>query len=134
MSLKIILHIDDDDDDLQLIKEAIEQEDTYAIKQFSNGKEGLKYLEQAKALDTIPVLIILDMNMPVLNGKEMVKRIKEDEVIRRIPLIIFTSSAKFADQEFCKKYAVPLFVKPFMMKDFKGLVQEMLNHSKVTCL
>lgn len=129
MPPKLILHIDDDDDDLAFMKDAIEQVDGYLLKQYSNGKEGLKFLEQAKAFGDVPWLIILDMNMPMMNGIEVVKKIKEDEVLNKVSVVVFTTSDGLVEHDFCKKHAVPMFVKPFCLKDFNRVVQKILNHA-----
>jgi len=128
MPTKLILHIDDDDDDLELMKDAIQSIDGLLLKQCSSGKEGLRFLEQAKTFGDLPCLIVLDMNMPVMDGMYLVKKIKADEVLSNVPVIVFTTSDGISDHEFCKKYAVPMFVKPYALKDFKSVVQKILNH------
>jgi CheY-like chemotaxis protein len=127
MSQRLIVHIDDDDDDCQLLKEAIEASNAYVLKQYSNGQEGLQYLEQVKVCGIIPSLIILDINMPVMDGREVVKRIKQDEVLKTVSTIVFTTSGGISDYEFCKTYKVPMLVKPFTVKEFDGIVQQILQ-------
>jgi len=128
MSPKLVLHIDDDDDDLELMKDAIQSIDGFLLKQCSSGKEGLRFLEQAKTFGDLPCLIILDMNMPEMDGMYLVKKIKADEVLSKVPVIVFTTSNGLADHEFCKKHSVPMFVKPYALKDFNGVVQNILKH------
>jgi CheY-like chemotaxis protein len=129
MSPKLILHIDDDDDDLQILREAIETNEAFLLKQYSNGKDGLRFLEQAKVLGDVPCLIILDMNMPVMNGKDVVLQIKNDKVLSHVSVIIFTTTTGFSDLEFCRKHAVSVIVKPFTINEFDVVVKKILSHA-----
>ena len=90
MEKKHILWADDDMDDLMLMRHVLKDiGQEYNIKEVSNGQEAIDYLEAGKKADTLPCLIILDMNMPVLNGKETLSLIKKDETLSDIPLVFF---------------------------------------------
>ena len=72
-----ILWADDDVDDLLLFREVLEElTQSFDVVEAANGKEALAYLQKAKAASLLPCLIILDINMPVLNGKETLVAIK----------------------------------------------------------
>jgi CheY-like chemotaxis protein len=129
MTPKFVLHIDDDDDDRQHLKEVIESSNAYQLMQQTDGRKGLNFLEQAKSLGDLPSLIILDMNMPGVDGRDVLKKIKEDEVLNKIPVIVFTTSNGVNDRIFCKKYGVPMLVKPFTMKEFDVTVQKILEYA-----
>lgn len=91
---KTVLHVDDDPDDRELIAEAIRDADNLlAVHQENNGNAGLKYLRQCKIEGHLPCLIILDINMPEMDGRQAAKMIKADSNLREIPLIIFTTSS-----------------------------------------
>ena len=74
-----ILWADDDADDLFIVREVMESYDGYHVVEMSNGRQVLDYLDTIKSSALLPTLIILDINMPVLNGKETLAMIKGDE-------------------------------------------------------
>ncbi len=61
----------------------------------NNGEEGLDYLENCS---TLPCLIILDINMPKMNGIEFLERIKKVETLKKIPSVVLTTSKDQQDK------------------------------------
>lgn len=124
-----VLWADDDSDDLQLMREVMEQIDSrHHIVEASNGQQVLDLLEQVYNSEDLPCLIVLDMNMPVLNGRETLERIKADERFHQIPVVIFTTSARPADREFCLQYGVDMLTKPCQYKGFGEVVRTVLSY------
>ena len=115
-----ILHIDDDPDDQQLFRSAI---DSLGIPSkiigAANGTEGLAYLHQMKEKKTLPCIIVLDINMPKINGRETCIAIKKDEVLSTIPLIVFSTSSSLLDKLFFENKNVQYITKP---TDFSRIV------------
>ena len=83
-----ILIADDDQEDLLLIEEALTGLGRNA-KYVFNGIEVLEYLEQCTSL---PSLIVLDLNMPKLNGTETLQSLKKDPRFQHIPVLIYSTS------------------------------------------
>ncbi len=81
-----VLVVDDQADDILLIRRILEAQPNYSIFEASNGKEGLELVENKE-----PDLIILDLNMPEMNGFAMVEALKENEKTRSIPIIIVSA-------------------------------------------
>ena len=128
MKKHTILWADDDADDLMLIREVLEvNSHQHEIIEVSNGKEVLNYLAEAKANHHLPCLIILDMNMPVLNGKDTLMILKSKEEFRSIPVVIFTTSSSEMDRMFCKKYGAEMITKPPEFKALHGAVHKILT-------
>lgn len=94
-----ILYVDDDADDREFFSDAIKNESPSADIVFAeNGLEALDYLDTVLNTESnLPCLIVLDINMPLLDGKETLKRIKRNERLQNVPIVIFTSSNKPAD-------------------------------------
>jgi CheY-like chemotaxis protein len=67
---------------------------------FPNGRKVLDFLQELDE-DDYPCLIIMDMNMPVLDGRETLASIKTDERYQSIPVVVFTTSDSQVDQSFC---------------------------------
>lgn len=115
-----ILHIDDDPDDQQLFRNAIDSLGVPSeIIEAADGAEGLEYLRLMKENNTLPCIIVLDINMPKVNGREACLAIKKDETLSTIPLIIFTTSSSMLDKLFFQGKNVEYITKP---SDFSHIV------------
>ena len=125
-----ILICDDDEDDRLLTQQALEQAHvSNALKFVEDGEQLLDYLyqrgeyagETGKA--PRPGLILLDLNMPKMDGREALKVIKEDPSLRDIPIVVLSTS-RF-DQDIVRSYQ--LGVNSFISKPvtFSGLVEAM---------
>ena len=86
-------------------------EDRYNVYQAENGKEGLEVLQDHyKDIS----LIVLDVQMPVMNGYEFLRVVKEDELLREIPVIVATASSDMEEEERCLELGAMDFVtKPY---------------------
>ena len=126
---RTILCVDDDADDLVLLREAVaDTQQTYFFKEAHNGKEALDYLKAAVQAAELPSLIILDINMPVLNGKEVLAIIKNDEALKNIPTVVFTTSSSKEDQLFCRSFSTDMVSKPVYFEELKRTVQRLLGY------
>lgn len=121
-----ILMADDDPDDRILMKEALEENNLPSNIDFvEDGKELLDYLHRrgqyAKKETFKPGLILLDLNMPKIDGREALRMIKSDPLLRRIPVVVLTTSK--AEEDVFKTY--DLGVNSFICKPvkFEELVQ-----------
>src|SRR3954471_543678 len=100
-----ILWADDDPDEIAIMRELLSSFDnSYHIAEATNGQKVLDYLHAAVTTDTLPSLIVLDINMPVLNGKDTLARIKQNPALKSIPVVVFTTSSSPLDQNFCNHY------------------------------
>lgn len=117
-----VLLVDDDLTDRELFLDAINLAGKrYSVTEASNGQEAIDYLTTG---DKLPDLIILDLNMPVKDGRETLKEIKQHDIYKSIPVCIMsTSSANFDIVNAYDAGANLFLVKPF---DFKELI-EMLS-------
>lgn len=91
-----ILMADDDDDDYLLTKKALNKSKLLnALIRVSDGEELLDYLRargKYKTTSVRPGIILLDLNMPRMDGREALAEIKSDPQLRDIPIVIFTTS------------------------------------------
>jgi CheY-like chemotaxis protein len=87
-----------------------------------NGVEGLAYLNSTK---THPSLILLDINMPKMNGIEFLQRIKSDEELCKVPVVVLTTSNDQRDKIDSYKFGVAGYMlKPVDYKAFVLLMKE----------
>ena len=124
-----ILMADDDEEDCMLTKEALEESRLANDLRFvGDGEELMDYLRRrgryAAPNDAPrPGLILLDLNMPKKDGREALKEIKADPELRRIPIVVLTTSK--AEEDIYRSY--DLGVNSFIIKpvSFEGLVEVM---------
>ncbi len=116
-------------DDLMLMRHVLQDiGQKYDIAEVGNGQEALDYLDAAKHNGTLPALIILDMNMPVLNGKEALALIKKDNALKNIPLVFFTTSNSELDKMYCRRFGVEMITKPPQYSSLKEAVKKLLSN------
>ena len=114
---RTILYVDDDADDRDIFSQAVRGVSPDVNVVFAeNGMQALDYLHDAlNSARRLPCLMVLDINMPVLDGKETYQRVQKDERLQNLPVIVFTSSQKPADQQLFNSMGIELIVKPSNM-------------------
>ncbi len=100
---RTILIIDDNPGDIRLTEEILKSSkfDSKLVA-ILNGDNAIAYLNKALENKTLPNLIILDLNLPRMNGIEVLEIIKSDSVLKLLPVVILTSSE--ADYDIQKSY------------------------------
>lgn len=125
---RTVLCVDDDPDDRDLIQNAIFDIDpSFTVDFAENGRDALIYLKNSVNTG-LPCLIIMDINMPIMDGKQAIAEIKKWEKLNRIPLVVFSTSSHPADLNFCKRYDVELVVKPSSLRKITEEAQRLLHH------
>ena len=125
---KIVLLIDDDEDDLQMLEEALNIIDgEHKTIQANNGLEGLKVLEDLQNENSLPCLIVLDINMPKMDGKQTFIAIKSIKKLASIPIVIFSTSTSLMDRTFFERHNTAYSVKPINFTGFAITASRMIN-------
>lgn len=127
----LILMADDDPDDRLLTKEAFEENRLKNVLEFvEDGEELINYLYQKGQYEgkntKKPDLILLDLNMPKLDGRQALKIIKSDKELKRIPIVVLTTSK--AEEDIIKSYnlGVNSFItKPVTFEELVDVVKDM---------
>lgn len=95
--MKKVLIVDDDPDDRELIKQAIQEcIDPVEVSECNDGCYVLEYLESV--YPAVPDLILLDLNMPIMNGFEVTELLHSIEKFSSLPIYIFTTSSSVRDR------------------------------------
>jgi two-component system response regulator len=99
MNSKIILLIEDNPSDIELTRRAFAREHiTNELVVVEDGQAALEYLFGAdRDLHRLPTLILLDLQLPIIDGLEVLRRIRADERTRRLPVVVLTSSKEEQD-------------------------------------
>jgi CheY-like chemotaxis protein len=128
MDRKTILFVDDDEDDRSLLRnELIEKAGAQLeVIEVGNGAEAIQYLSSLKQ-ERMPCLIILDLNMPVMDGRKTFEKIRLNDQLKHIPLVIYTSGLNPADREYFHKQGVKYHVKPMSLKELDLLAHNFLT-------
>jgi two-component system response regulator len=122
-----VLLVEDDAADAMLTREALSQQKLrISIEVAKDGIEALAYLRrEGEFANTVrPDVILLDLNMPRMDGREFLSEIKSDEDLKMIPVVILTTSD--ADADIVKSYelqAACYLTKPVGFPQFSQLVQ-----------
>lgn len=126
---KTILIVEDDPDDRELLVYAVKNADPVVEVQLAeNGQEAINYLQQQVTSQApLPGLIVLDLNMPCLDGKATFQKIKADHNLHGVPIIVFTSSLNPNDKALFNKLGVELISKPFNFSSMDDIAHHMLD-------
>jgi two-component system, cell cycle response regulator DivK len=120
--MKRVLVIEDTEDNRRIIRDLLTSVG-YAIIEATNGEEGV-----AMAAEHRPDLILMDMQLPVLDGYEATRRIKANSALRHIPVIAVTSYALSGDEAKTKAAGCDAYVaKPFSPRQLLAKVREFLG-------
>jgi two-component system, response regulator len=127
---------DDDTDDQFLFREALGALNLSACNVVSlyDGTQLLDYLfrqnSYAKAKDPPPDFIVLDLNMPMLDGLSALKKIKASEGTRNIPVFVLSTSRSETQKKECLRFgAMNVFTKPARLEELEHMVASMLEHA-----
>lgn len=116
-----ILYAEDDADDIFLVEQAFKKFGHLVhLVHVSDGLEVIHYLEKNRATD-IPSLILLDMNMPGMDGRETLVKLKGTQDWKNIPVIIFTTSSSELDKKFAEKWGASFMTKPLMFPELEDM-------------
>jgi CheY-like chemotaxis protein len=120
----IVLIVENDLGDVRMITEALQVADRpREIHSVSNGLDAMNFLRQEGAFAGYrrPDLVLLDLNMPGMDGRETLALIKHDERLHSIPVVVFTSSPDSRDIALCYDRLANAYVPK--QTDFKDLME-----------
>lgn len=124
-----ILLVEDNEGDIILTIEAFEESNINSkISVVKNGRDALDFLFKKGEFDTVekPDLILLDLNIPIFNGLDVLKRIKEDNLLKKIPVIILSTSSNQKEIDKTYEYhANSYIVKPLDMDEYLQVIFKM---------
>lgn len=106
-----IILADDDADDVFFLKEAFALLSSIPIQDYSNGQALLDAL-LTNPTPTNPCLIVLDINMPAMNGIEVLQQIKAQHSLHHVPIVVFATGFTSTEKEICNRFKVEAIKKP----------------------
>lgn len=127
MKMIKVLLVEDDPEDVELTMEVMQMTKMKLdIEVASDGVEALEMLNETYKTDKteLPDIILLDLNMPRMNGHELLMTLKKDERFRKIPVVILTTSKSEADITKSYEEGVSCFItKPVGLTEFQSVVE-----------
>lgn len=131
---KSLLLIEDDSVDAMTIKRVLDKIGAIdELVHLTNGEEGLEYLRNPE--NTVPYIIMLDLNMPRMNGLEFLEEIKSDQELCRIPVIVLTTSTNTCDIDDTFSHSVAGYmVKPVDYDNLSLIIQTVNDYWAINVL
>lgn len=131
---KTILFVDDDADDRDVLADVLQHVSPGVNAVFAeNGLKAIEYLSNVEDASKLPCLIVLDLNMPFLDGKETFKKIRNELKLGSLPVIIFTSSQSPTDQQLFHSLGVEFITKPHDFNRLNKVVGHMVSVCSGNC-
>ncbi len=121
---KLILYADDDVDDRTWVADAWKTLGRpIQIDFVENGREVLAYLTE---ISMLPQLIVLDLNMPEMDGRQTLLQLKSTPKLKHIPVAIVTTSANKMDQEACSRLGASAYlIKPNTHHEWQNILRQL---------
>lgn len=121
-----ILLIEDDIDDVDLLKEALnENKVIYKMEVIMEGDKVYNYLRTARPL---PEIIVMDLNLPKIGGKEILLEIKSSFTFTEIPIIVLTTSSSKDDIDYCNSMGISKYItKPATIDGWNATINSIIN-------
>ena len=116
-----ILVVEDDGDDVELLQQALEENHVnFEMDVVRTGDKVISRLETGKKL---PDVIVMDLNLPKMHGKEILKAVKANKKFAPVPVVILTTSSAKEDVKYCMDNGADEFItKPSTVEGFNAAV------------
>jgi CheY-like chemotaxis protein len=131
---KTILIAEDDEDDRLFINKALSEfKEKYAVEFVDNGIDLINHLDDGnkykKNSSKLPQLVLLDLNMPLKDGRESLREIRSNPKTKMVPVVVLTTSSDPEDVELCYRLGADGFVtKPDRFEELKRCIANIVNY------
>jgi CheY-like chemotaxis protein len=128
MNIKRVLLADDDADDREIFERVLgKKDDVLLMQSVENGKEVIDYLEKITSED-LPHLIILDHNMPKMNGTETLEFLKSSSGYAGISVVIYSTYSDNRLKEKCLELGAAMVLsKPSSLREYEAIIDKFLG-------
>ena len=125
--MKTILIVEDNEKNMKLVRDIL-RHNKYATLEAANGLDGVRI-----ACESRPDLVLMDIQLPDIDGIEALRRIREDRALDRVPVIAVSASVMPDDQQKIVTSGFDAFVtKPINLKQFLATVQRLLAEGRAS--
>ena len=120
----LVLMADDDDDDCALATDAFEQSGAHGT--FECVEDGIKLMDFLSRSETLPALILLDLNMPRKDGRQVLREIKLIPELKSVPVVVLTTSHEEEDVAFSRQMGAKSFItKPARFSEWVRIMKSL---------
>lgn len=121
-----ILIIEDCEEDFDTVQEALRRSGRGApLIRATSGDAGLEWLDRLAVAGHLPKLVLLDLNTPGNDGRDLLRTLKSAPAFKDIKVVVFTTSSNPRDLEFCQAAGADAYhMKPFLFTEHLGLVEQ----------
>ncbi|KAB8334123.1 response regulator [Scytonema tolypothrichoides VB-61278] len=130
-----LLVVEDSDEDFEAFQRIVRKSSVYpSIYRCVDGEDALNYLLQVgdyanHTSASRPAMILLDLNLPGMDGRDVLMQIKQDATLKMIPVIIFTTSSNPKDIDVCYEHGVNGYiVKPIDLSKLKETIEVFIQY------
>lgn len=130
-----LLVVEDSNEDFEVLQRFLRRSSIpIPIQRCANGEQALAFLYrtgsyQDRESSPRPGLILLDLNLPGIDGREVLRRIKQDDSLKTIPVVVFTTSNNPKDIGYCYQYGVNSYIlKPIDFAQLKRDIQILIDY------
>ena len=128
--LKQILYCDDDDDDVEIMKGIFEgMQGAPELIIARNGAVALDYLREKLEVGCLPSFLLIDMNMPVIDGKTLALQIKAEYNFKHLPMAFISTSTNQQDKDFALSLGMHFFSKPSSIDKLVKLAEQIVHYA-----
>lgn len=128
-SRSYLLYAEDDPDDVVFLRDMLQFSDKdHPLITVHDGLEVIHFLQEIKKGEAYPSLIILDIRMPRLDGIELLKLLKTDDMYRMIPVIIFSNNADESQKQTCLQLDTEIIAKPLYYSNWDAVIRKMRSY------
>jgi CheY-like chemotaxis protein len=133
-----IVYAEDDLDDLFILTQAFQKHEHIEVLHAPDGKKAMLLLENMAVENSLPCLVILDINMPVMNGREALQAIRSHNELGKLPVVLFSTSSSSGDRLFAEAHEALLITKPSDFLNLEAVVAQFISHcnfeiNKISC-
>lgn len=120
--------MDDDEDDLLFLRDVIlDINPALNVVELKNGMEAISYLHEATINDSLPCLTLLDINMPFMDGKRTLEKIRSEKALEHLSVVVLTNSQNPNDKAYFNKLGVEMHTKPLNLSALNTMVRQFLS-------
>ena len=133
-----VLYIEDDEADVEFIQSALHATNSggFEIRVLEDGEQALKFLNRHKEFknDPAPSLVLLDLNLPKVHGKDVLRRLKESDEFKHVPVVVLSTSSVQADIDETYGIGASGFItKPANFEGYKAAVKQIHDYWTSVC-
>ncbi|HEX2608738.1 MAG TPA: response regulator [Flavisolibacter sp.] len=126
-SQQFVCYVDDDEDDRHLLREAFQAYPQYDLRLFEKSEQLFEFLKQGHHHTS---LIILDINLPIVSGLDILENLKKHALYKPIPTVMFSTARNYAQTRFVTELGSDIVVKPTSYTGVQSVLTKLLSYCR----